>query len=126
MNRGFATAAAMVAALAAAVMTAPGRAQQPACLHGADESAAEAARRQAAVGFVRVVNTAQARTQRSGSGYAATLAALQAPAAPAGFRVQMTSNADGYAVAVKDAQDPCGYALFTDQQGVIYTASPLQ
>jgi hypothetical protein len=31
-----------------------------------------------------------------------------------------------FALALKDTRDPCGYALVSDQNGVIYSGRPLQ
>jgi hypothetical protein len=45
---------------------------------------------------------------------------------PAGFRAQLTTDRTTYSFSVKDTVDACHFALFSDEQGVIYTARPLR
>jgi len=92
--------------------------QDPAC-------PSDAQRRQAAVRFVREVNTAQARFQAQNKRYG-QIADLATQAEPAGFRAQLTTDGATYSFSVKDTVDACHFALFSDEQGVIYTAKPLQ
>jgi hypothetical protein len=110
-----------------AIQTTPGAATQagPACLHAANESPAERARRAAAIGFVRGVNDAQARALGQKQ-EVVPLASL--PPAPAGFQADLGVGTERtkYVLTVKDTTDPCRYALFTDQAGLIYSGGPLQ
>jgi hypothetical protein len=92
--------------------------REPAC-------PADAQRRQAAVRFVREVNTAQARFQAQNKRYG-QIADLATGAEPAGFRAQLTTDGTTYSLSVKDTVDTCHFALFSDEQGLIYTARPLQ
>src|SRR5258705_7667533 len=49
------------------------------------------------------------------------LNALPVPhTAPAAFIAHLAVDADGYALSIKDSADPCGFAYFSDQSGVIY------
>ena len=48
----------------------------------------------------------------------------QLPPVPQGFKVQLSTDGTTYVLSLKDAQDPCGFAYFSDQDGVIYTATP--
>jgi hypothetical protein len=104
-------------------------AQQRSCLHGADETPAERARRIEALGLTRALNTAEAREFGRGRTYR-TLRDLIGlggiPAEPAGFTLQLAADHGGYAFSVKDTQDPCRFAYFSDQSGVIYMGQPLQ
>jgi hypothetical protein len=85
----------------------------------------DAQRAQTAVRFAREVNTAQARFQAQNKRYG-QLADLAVGAEPDGFRAQLTSDGTSYGLSVKDTVDACRFALFSDQQGMIYTARPLQ
>jgi hypothetical protein len=86
---------------------------------------AEPQRRQAAVRFAREVNTAQARFQAQNKRYG-QLSDLSVGGEPDGFRAQLTTDGTMYGLSVKDTVDACHFALFSDQQGLIYTARPLQ
>ena len=102
--------------------------QQPACLHGASETPAEATRRQSALRVVRTINTLQAQafgTKKAYLNFRDITASGQLPR-PAGFLAQLTVEGSTYALLVKDTTDPCGYTLFSDQEGVIYVGSPLR
>ena len=45
---------------------------------------------------------------------------------PDGFEVQLATDGRAYTFSVKDVRDACKSAFFSDQVGVIYSASPLQ
>ena len=102
--------------------------QQPACLHGANETPADAARRQDAIRVMRAINTAQAQAFATTKAYRnfRDLTASGLTSRPAGFVTQLTVEGSTYALLVKDTTDPCGYTLFSDQEGVIYVGSPLR
>jgi hypothetical protein len=101
-------------------------AQERACLHGPSETPAQAARRRAAVEFARLINT----TETTAHGQAMTYYALSdlhtIPAPPEGFKAQLSSDGTSYTFSIKDTLDPCRFAFFSDQEGVIYTATPLR
>ena len=94
---------------------------------GSQESAcpADAQRGQAAVRFARALNTAEARFQTQNKRYG-QIADLAAGAEPAGFRAQLTTDGTTYSFSIKDTVDACAFAVFSDQQGLIYTARPLR
>jgi hypothetical protein len=46
------------------------------------------------------------------------------PPAPDGFRVQLNIDGTTYAFSIKDTLDPCLFAVFSDQTGDIYEATP--
>jgi hypothetical protein len=98
--------------------------QRPAqaCLHGDDESPEQRARRFAALALARDVNTMEAMTAVYQP--LANLA-LNRPT-PDGFRLQLTTDGTGYAFSVKDTLDPCVFAYFSDQSGVILVGRAIQ
>jgi hypothetical protein len=48
------------------------------------------------------------------------------PRRPDGFSTQVTVEGATYVVVLKDTDDPCPWTVFADQDGVIYTGTPLQ
>jgi hypothetical protein len=122
----------IVAVLASAALglgSARGAAQQRIqCLHGPTETNADAIRRMDALRVMRAINTTQAQAFAATRAYQnfRELTTSGLPSRPAGFGTQLTVEASTYAVVLKDQMDPCGYALFSDQGGVIYVGSPLQ
>jgi hypothetical protein len=78
-----------------------------------------------AVRLARQINTAEAAASAPSHQYK-ELSALQLPAMPDGFRVQLSTDGTAYTFSVKDTLDACHSALFSDQEGVIYIASPIR
>jgi hypothetical protein len=114
-----------VVALAASIgflLTAEAQGQQ--CLHRGEESAGERLRRQAAVDFVVELNAAQTRQQRETGRYASLAEVRQSTTAPLGFVPRLVVDQFGYMIKVTDALDPCGFALFSDERGVVFEALP--
>jgi hypothetical protein len=136
----------LVLVMAAMLFWAP---QLPAeqCLHGASESSGEAARREQAVWAARVINSIQANHRRSYGTYVDLDGLATSPEAPSGegpfaeaframtlgagsevlpgFELHVTASPESYAFSIRDARDPCGFALFSDRRGVIYQGQPL-
>ena len=84
-------------------------------------------RRLAALTYARLLSAEEARfssqVHRHGS-----LSELGIRPAPAGFRVQLSlddTGYTGYMFSIKDTLDACHWALFSDQEGIFYTAQPL-
>ena len=48
------------------------------------------------------------------------------PLLPEGFKARMSTDGASYAFSVKDTLDPCHFALFSDQDGLIYNSTPIQ
>jgi len=94
-------------------------AQQPACLHGPQETPEQAARKRSALTFTRQVNTLQARATTTNKAYLPA-DQLQLAAVPAGFEFRLAAVPTGYAFSVRDNTDPCRFAFFSDQQGLIF------
>lgn len=111
------------------------RAQQ-ACLHDADESRAEQARRQSALGAARFINTVQAMMRRKDGAYKPLSDFGTSPIARElktskvydfdkseilpGFEARLTTDGKTYSFLITDKTDPCRFAYFSDSQGVIY------
>jgi hypothetical protein len=100
---------------------------QPVCLHGAAETDVNKVRRQAALRLAQTINSAEAFAWSETRRYQ-PLTGL-APAAivtPEGFELKLTTDSSGYALSIKDKLDECGYAVMSDQDGVIYNALPFR
>lgn len=104
----------------------PLMAQRPAqrsCLHGELESAMDRARRQQAIDYAIKINAAEAFGAVAPRAYR-PLEQLNLPPVPAGFNVQLVTDARSYTFSVKDTRDPCSYAVFSDQDRLIYEGVP--
>src|SRR4051812_7078131 len=98
----------------------PLSAQQPSCLHAANESDAQRARKQQALRYTRMINSAEATVKAQGGSFQ-TLANLpRLGTTPEGFTAHIAVEPANYAFSVKDATDPCGFAYFSDETGLIY------
>jgi hypothetical protein len=95
-------------------------AQVPGCLHGPQEQASQAARKQSALNFVRRVNTAQAKAVGSIGSYLSSDQLPFASQVPDGFVFRFAGNGQAYAFSVQDTSDPCRFAFFSDQAGLIF------
>lgn len=92
-------------------------AQQPVCLHGPQETPEQAARKRAALTFTRQVNTLQLKASATGAYAGADQIQL---AVPEGFEFRLAAAPTSYAFSVRDNTDPCRFAFFSDQQGLIF------
>jgi hypothetical protein len=119
------------------------------CLHGADETANQAARKRAALTATRNINNIQANQPGAANGQ--YLRHDQLSSSP--FAVKMRdSNSDivkrmslepgtdvlpdwqltldvterGYWFMIKDKSDPCSFAYMSNQQGVIFRSEPIR
>jgi hypothetical protein len=117
------------------VIAAKGSAQNPGpqntdtCLHGPEETRADRTRREKAVEMAHDINGAQQiarrlRLRREQGGYRPLEELMNVQAPPDGFRVQLTTDGTTYAFSIKDTWDPCLFAVFSDQSGDIYEATP--
>ena len=122
------SAAVAVAALTVQVVgrPAPLAAQQRACLHGPDETPEQMNRRRQAVQTARQINTAEARQSPVTGVYVALAELAPAPVVPPGFKVALMADTASYTFSIKDTLDPCRFALFSDQDGLIFEARPMQ
>lgn len=86
---------------------------------------AQVARHRSAIAVARQINTAEAQSWPATKRYS-SLPELTGITIPEGFEAQVSTDGTSYTFSVKDAQDACKFAVFSDQKGVIYTAVPLQ
>jgi hypothetical protein len=82
-------------------------------------------RRATAIRLARQINTAEAAAHGQTGRYAA-VAELPMPDAPDGFQIQLSTDAATYTFSIKDTQDACHAAAFSDQAGIIYTGIPIR
>ena len=101
-------------------------AQQPACLHGPDEQAAQKARRQQALGFVRHVNTLEATAAGRNSAFVSADRLTLSQALPTGFQLHLSASERSYAFSATDTTDPCRFAYFSDEAGIIYRGEAIR
>lgn len=101
------------------VVQQPSQTPAPACLHGPQETPEQAARKRTAIAFTRQVNTLQARAVATSKAYVAA-DQLQLAAVPEGFEFRMAVTPTAYAFSVRDNSDPCRFAYFSDEQGLIF------
>jgi len=95
------------------------------CLHGDFESPADRTRRQQAVDYVTKVNLAESmRLRLVPRTYRPLEELASVPAVPAGFSVQFHNDETSYTVVLKDMRDACHFAVFSDQDRLIYEAQP--
>lgn len=95
------------------------------CDPTAAPTAEQTNRRRTAIGLARQINTAEARAHGSLKRFA-PLGELGNIAVPEGFEVQVSVDGSGYTFSVKDLQDSCKFAVFSDQIGMIYAANPIR
>ena len=95
------------------------------CLHGSDETPADRARREKAVELAFEINAAEGVARRLGRMYAPLEQLLNVSRTPDGFRAQLHTDGTTYSFSIKDTMDPCLYAVFSDQSGDVYEATPV-
>lgn len=74
--------------------------------------------------FFSNLNDAETRLQRERGTYVALVDAVSRAGVPFGFVRRLVFDRWSYIVSLKDTLDPCGFSLFSDQDGVIYEAPP--
>jgi len=111
----------VAAAEAARLQQEQGR--QASCLHGSNETPEQRVRRESAEALARQISSAEARyAETHGRVYAPLRLLRHLDPVPEGMDLGLTSDGRGYALSIKDVQDPCYFALFSDQHGRIYSA----
>ena len=81
--------------------------------------------RAAAVRYARLINTAESMAFRNSRRYV-PLSDLAMTVPADAFTAQLSTDTRSYLLSIKDRLDPCQGAIFSDQEGLIYTAAPLQ
>ena len=95
------------------------------CVHGPGETLANRVRREQAIDFAHRLNQleADARSLPPLRQYTRP-SALTLPPAPADFELTFHTNGRTYAFSLKDALDPCNYAVWSDHDGLVYSGTP--
>jgi hypothetical protein len=81
-------------------------------------------RRDDAFQYLIAINTAQARSQSESGKFVAVGDIRGLPSTPVGFIPKLLHDRWSYIVSLKDYIDACGFALFSDERGVIYQSHP--
>jgi hypothetical protein len=103
-----------------------GGARLAACLHGPNETSEQSARRERAVKVAQAINMAEVvvvgpmkpRYRRPDE-------LSNIPALPQGFALHFTTDGASYAFSIKDTMDRCQFAIFSDQDKLVYAGTPL-
>jgi hypothetical protein len=115
-----------VIAIAATSSAQGGGARLATCLHGQNETSEQAARREKAIRVAHAINAAEVvvvgpQKQR----YRRPEQLRNIPPLPQGFELQFNTDGASYNFAIKDTLDACHFAIFSDQDKFVYTATPL-
>jgi len=93
------------------------------CLHGRSESPDQRLRRDDALAVAHDINVAEQLAQLAGAKRYRPLEQLtNISPTPRSFHVQLNTDGLSYTFSVKDMTDPCHYAIFSDQEGLVYEA----
>ena len=113
--------------LIAALLLSPAAGFAQTCLHGPNETASERLRREQAIQFAHQINAAE-KFAGLGIGpqrpYRPLSELPNLPRVPAGFVPRLHTDGSGYTFSLKDSRDPCGFAIFSDQDGDVYASTP--
>jgi hypothetical protein len=98
------------------------------CLHLQTETAEDRTRREQAFQFARRLNAAQHMLLPGPQGqrYRQPDELRNLPPVPPGFQLQFLSDGRTYTFSLKDTRDKCRFAVFSDQDGLVYAATPQQ
>jgi hypothetical protein len=99
-------------------------AQEAACLHGAKEKPDQRERRMAALEFAQQLNKFEAAGKSQAQRFYAIEDLPGLPPLPKGFKAAIATDGASYTFSIKDTLDACHFAYFSDQDGLIYTATP--
>ena len=101
-------------------------AQQPSCLHGTGESDAQRARTRQALVMARHINTLENAAFQGNGAYRPVDQLTGVSRTPDGFEVHAAIEPRSYVFAIKDITDPCGFAYFSDESGLIYSGEVIR
>jgi hypothetical protein len=90
------------------------------CLHDANARESDRHRRMQALALAKAINTAEAEAVRRTRQYHPVGSLRNVPAVPPGFALKLFADRDDYVFAIKDTNDPCHYAIFSDSAGFLY------
>ena len=95
------------------------------CVHGPGETLANRTRREQAVDFAHRLNRLEADAVRlNPRGQYQRPSTLKLPPVPADFELTFHTNGRIYAFSLKDALDPCNYAVWSDHDGLVWAGTP--
>jgi hypothetical protein len=95
------------------------------CRHDvASEVTADKARREQALAVARAINSTEGRIAERTRRYAPLRQLGILPRTPDGFELRFYSNTNTYVFSIKDKQDTCHYAIFSDEGGILYENTP--
>jgi hypothetical protein len=97
----------------------------PTCRHDRRATQEDRARRAQVMVLAKAINAVQARQVRQTQQYQPLSRLGDLPPVPAGFELTLYADASGYIFSVKDRLDPCRFAVFSDQVGLVYEKSGL-
>jgi len=125
-----------------------GTAHAQQCLHGTGEAPEQAARRREALTAARTVNNIQYNRPGPRNPFLSHAELATAPFAQGiyqstnealkhislspdtdilpGWKLTLDVTSNGYWFMVKDTTDPCGFAIISNQSGLIFNAEPLR
>jgi hypothetical protein len=126
-----------------------GTARAQACLHDANETAEQAARRREALTATRMINNLQVNApgraeqkflryeelmtspfflgmQRSTNDVVKRISLLPGTDILPNWRLTLDVSEHGYWFMIKDKTDPCGFGYVSNQDGVIFSAEPIR
>ena len=117
----------ILATVAAGAVASPSPQVPLRCLHGPDERQDQRTRREQALTLAQQIARAENVGPVLSPGQRRMFKRLDEltnlPPAPAGFKVQLTTDGASYAFSIKDTVDPCRYAVFSDQDQAVYEAT---
>jgi hypothetical protein len=74
--------------------------------------------------LARAINAAQGRLAEETRQFGMLSELGKLPRTPDGFVLHLYTDRESYLFSIKDTRDSCHYAVFSDQQGVLYEQSP--
>jgi hypothetical protein len=96
------------------------QAQPRHCMHGANESESNRARRQQALRWIELVNRQESSIRARVGEFIRDISVTGVDAVPKGWVSHIVASKTTYAVSVKDMTDPCRFAYFSDQEAIVY------
>ena len=110
--------------VAALSIASPAAAQQ--CLHGRTETSDQKARREKAIRVAQSINAAEVViVGPQKPKYRRPEELVSVPALPSGFAMEFNLDGGRYSFSIKDTLDACHYAIFSDQNKLVYDGTPL-
>ncbi len=97
----------------------------PECRHGQGATPEDQGRSAQALKVARAITAVQSASVRRTGQYQPLAKLGNLPALPTAFELNLLADGSAYIFALKDTQDPCWFAVFSDQRGLLYEKSAL-